>query len=63
MQGKHLRPLAQLPKAAAQCAQAGAAYGKCIGARYQDVDKGMCAAEFQAFRQCVTQAMKRPARP
>ncbi|KAK4335748.1 hypothetical protein RTBOTA2_004501 [Rhodotorula toruloides] len=51
MQGRNLRPLAQLPKAAAQCAQAGAAYGKCIGARYQDVDKGMCAAEFQAFRQ------------
>uniref|UniRef100_A0A0K3C744 Uncharacterized protein n=1 Tax=Rhodotorula toruloides TaxID=5286 RepID=A0A0K3C744_RHOTO len=62
MQGRNLRPLAQLPKAAAQCAQAGAAYGKCIGARYQDVDKGMCAAEFQAFRQCVTQAVS-PALP
>lgn len=44
------------------CNSQGAAYGKCIGARYQDVDKGMCAAEFQAFRQCVTQAVS-PALP
>ena len=29
------------------------AYGKCIGANYQDVSKGMCAEEFKAFKDCV----------
>ena len=28
-------------------------YGKCIGARYNEVSKGMCEAEFQAFKDCV----------
>ncbi|KPV74434.1 uncharacterized protein RHOBADRAFT_65264 [Rhodotorula graminis WP1] len=53
-----LRPLAKLPKAAAACAEAGAAYGKCIGARYQEVERDMCQREFAAFRQCVAEQMK-----
>ncbi|TNY24402.1 hypothetical protein DMC30DRAFT_387299 [Rhodotorula diobovata] len=53
-----LRPLAKLPQAAAACAQAGATYGKCIGARYQEVERDMCAREFAAFRQCVLEQMK-----
>ena len=28
-------------------------YGKCIGANYTDVSKGMCAEEFRAFKECV----------
>ncbi|BGP41302.1 hypothetical protein JCM10449v2_005279 [Rhodotorula kratochvilovae] len=46
---RRYRPFAQLPKAAAACAEAGAAYGKCIGARYQDVERDVCAREFAAF--------------
>ncbi|BGP17517.1 hypothetical protein JCM10213v2_005550 [Rhodosporidiobolus nylandii] len=53
------RPLAALPKAAAKCAEQGTLYGKCIGARYQDVERGMCAKEFEAFRACLVQAMKK----
>jgi hypothetical protein len=29
------------------------AYGKCIGQSYQEVSKGMCEAEFRAFKECV----------
>lgn len=29
------------------------AYGKCIGKSYQEVSKGMCDAEFRAFKECV----------
>ncbi|GAA5953591.1 hypothetical protein JCM21900_003355 [Sporobolomyces salmonicolor] len=53
------RPLAKLPQAVASCAELGAAYGKCISARYQDVERGMCNAEFEAFRKCVGEAMKK----
>lgn len=30
------------------------AYGKCIGANYLEVSKGMCSEEFAAFKECVT---------
>ncbi|POY75301.1 hypothetical protein BMF94_1672 [Rhodotorula taiwanensis] len=53
------KPLSVLPKAAAQCAEAGRAYGKCIGARYMDVERGMCEREFVQFRQCMVEAMKK----
>ncbi|GAA5930000.1 uncharacterized protein JCM15063_004687 [Sporobolomyces koalae] len=53
------RPLAKLPQAVAACAEAGAAYGKCIGAKYQEVEPNMCQAEFQAFKLCVSKAMKK----
>lgn len=29
------------------------AYGKCISTSYTDVSKGMCEAEFKAFKECV----------
>ncbi|GAA5999401.1 hypothetical protein JCM5350_006761 [Sporobolomyces pararoseus] len=51
------RPLAKLPQAVASCSQAGAAYGKCIGAKYQEVEPGMCQAEFTAFKECVSKAV------
>ncbi|BGP49454.1 hypothetical protein JCM10450v2_005345 [Rhodotorula kratochvilovae] len=59
---RRYRPFAQLPKAAAACAEAGAAYGKCIGARYQDVERDVCAREFAAFRQCVLEQLLRSLR-
>ncbi|KWU43766.1 hypothetical protein RHOSPDRAFT_34743 [Rhodotorula sp. JG-1b] len=45
------KPLAALPQAAAQCAEAGRAYGKCIGAKYMDVERGMCEREFVQFHE------------
>ncbi|BGP56359.1 hypothetical protein JCM8202_000365 [Rhodotorula sphaerocarpa] len=53
------KPLSALPKAAAQCAETGRAYGKCIGARYMDAERGMCEREFVHFRQCMLEAMKK----
>lgn len=32
-------------------------YGKCIGARYTDVERGMCEQEFQAFKKCMLEAV------
>ncbi|SGZ31921.1 BQ5605_C042g12042 [Microbotryum silenes-dioicae] len=31
------------------------AYGKCIGVKYTEVERGMCEKEFQAFKACVAQ--------
>lgn len=31
----------------------GLVYGKCIGARYTDVERGMCDKEFQSFKKCM----------
>lgn len=84
------KPLAALPQAAAQCAEAvsflvplalrpfhhrvtgpcrvltislslgekGRVYGKCIGAKYMDVERGMCEREFVQFRQCMVEAVR-----
>ncbi|ORY38105.1 hypothetical protein BCR35DRAFT_311527 [Leucosporidium creatinivorum] len=53
------RPLAQLPTAFAACSAQSIAYGKCIGASYTDVERGMCEQEFRAFKACVKEAIKR----
>lgn len=36
----------------------GRAYGKCIGAKYMDVERGMCDREFVQFRQCMVEAVR-----
>ncbi|GHJ88501.1 hypothetical protein NliqN6_4903 [Naganishia liquefaciens] len=51
--------LKRLAKASKSCASQSLAYGKCVGASYLDVSKGMCEKEFQAFKQCVQQQMGR----
>ena len=38
--------------------QQGRAYGKCIGAKYMDVERGMCEREFVQFRQCMVEAVR-----
>ncbi|RCH80326.1 hypothetical protein CU098_004056 [Rhizopus stolonifer] len=43
----------------ASCPVQAAAYGKCITSNYKNVTKEMCQVEFQAFKQCVQQAMKK----
>ncbi|SCZ87743.1 BZ3500_MvSof-1268-A1-R1_Chr2-3g05211 [Microbotryum saponariae] len=69
------RPLQRYPTAFAACATQLAdrrqhtytslpstqamAYGKCIGAKYTEVERGMCEKEFQAFKACVAQHVKR----
>ncbi|KAN0065353.1 hypothetical protein ACQY0O_001189 [Thecaphora frezii] len=54
-----LHPVRTLASAAAQCAAPAKAYGTCIAASYENVDKHMCQAEFQAFKACVQEKMKR----
>lgn len=33
------------------------AYGQCISASYNDVNKDMCKVPFEAFKACVTKAV------
>lgn len=49
--------LASLAKGVGSCPSQAAMYGKCITANYKDVHKDMCQKEFQAFKQCVQQAV------
>ncbi|GAB7337816.1 hypothetical protein MBLNU457_4222t1 [Dothideomycetes sp. NU457] len=37
----------------------GAAYGKCVVAEYQNVQKGMCAQEFMRLKDCYLAAAKK----
>lgn len=46
-------PLKKLVASSKSCAEQSLAYGRCVGARYMDVSKGMCQEEFMAFKQCV----------
>ncbi|GMF06043.1 unnamed protein product [Ambrosiozyma monospora] len=43
----------QLMGATAQCATQSTAYGQCILKHYENINKDVCAAEFQVFKQCV----------
>ncbi|ORY30352.1 hypothetical protein BCR39DRAFT_529326 [Naematelia encephala] len=56
---KDTQPLKSLAKASQSCSAPGMAYGKCIGAKYTEVSKGMCEAEFQAFKDCVQKSFGR----
>lgn len=53
------RPAAKLMQASAQCAELGAAYGNCVLATYNNMNKDSCKKEFDAFRSCVSKSLKR----
>lgn len=54
-----VRPAARLMKASSQCAELGAAYGNCVLATYNKMNKDTCKKEFDAFKTCVTKNLKR----
>lgn len=56
---KRTQGIAGLAKGVATCPAQATAYGQCILANYKDATKDMCQKEFQAFKSCVQQAMKR----
>ncbi|RSH83371.1 uncharacterized protein EHS24_007051 [Apiotrichum porosum] len=56
---KDKQPLKTLARASQSCAKQSLVYGACIGKSYQEVHKDMCAAEFQAFKDCVQKAVGR----
>uniref|UniRef100_V9LJG6 NADH:ubiquinone oxidoreductase complex assembly factor 8 n=1 Tax=Callorhinchus milii TaxID=7868 RepID=V9LJG6_CALMI len=48
------------PRCVAACAEDAALYGRCVAAaasRGQELKKDACAAEFQALKNCFTQAV------
>jgi hypothetical protein len=54
-----VRPLEKFAKAAAQCTAEAAAYGKCVVADYNAVQKDMCAKEFMRLKDCYLIAAKK----
>ena len=52
---RDLQPVMTLGRSAAQCASQSKAYGQCILAQYEAVDRGMCEKEFMEFKACVQQ--------
>ncbi|KAL6752567.1 hypothetical protein V8C86DRAFT_2718268 [Haematococcus lacustris] len=44
------------------CAEQAAAYGACLKASLPEVERGMCAKEFAALRQCFAAAAKAAAK-
>ncbi|TIA88738.1 hypothetical protein E3P99_02428 [Wallemia hederae] len=53
----HTSPLAAMSKATATCAPVAKAYGACVASSYEDISKGVCATEFEAFKNCVTKTV------
>ncbi|ORX61459.1 hypothetical protein DM01DRAFT_1332063 [Hesseltinella vesiculosa] len=51
--------LASIAKGVATCSSTSAAYGQCVARSYKDAHKDMCAKEFDAFKKCVQEAIKR----
>ncbi|EEA25597.1 conserved hypothetical protein [Talaromyces marneffei ATCC 18224] len=47
-----VRPLEKFAQAASQCSVEAAAYGKCVVADYNAVQKDMCAKEFMRLKDC-----------
>ncbi|EED21481.1 conserved hypothetical protein [Talaromyces stipitatus ATCC 10500] len=47
-----VRPLEKLAQAASQCSVEAVAYGKCVVADYNAVQKDMCAKEFMRLKNC-----------
>lgn len=56
---KESRSVAVFAKGVAACSHQAKAYGQCITARYMDVHRDVCAKEFQAFKTCVQQSLKK----
>ncbi|KAI9483304.1 MAG: hypothetical protein EXX96DRAFT_557648 [Benjaminiella poitrasii] len=56
---KSSKGISTIAKSVASCPAQATAYGQCITMNYKDVHKDMCQKEFQAFKQCVQQAMKK----
>ncbi|PWN25826.1 hypothetical protein BDZ90DRAFT_233842 [Jaminaea rosea] len=52
---RDLQPVMTLGRSAAACASASKAYGACVLAQYEAVDKNMCEKEFREFKECVQQ--------
>ncbi|XP_073345190.1 NADH dehydrogenase [ubiquinone] 1 alpha subcomplex assembly factor 8 [Pagrus major] len=57
--------LRHFPELFAQCAEEAAVYGKCVAATTtsrQELQKDMCAKEFQALKTCFINAAKKKAK-
>ncbi|PYH99702.1 hypothetical protein BO71DRAFT_394181 [Aspergillus ellipticus CBS 707.79] len=59
MPSSRTRPIEKFARATARCSTEAAAYGKCVVADYNAVQKGMCAKEFLKLKDCYLAAAKK----
>lgn len=57
--GRHLAPLRKLGGAMGACSAQAEQYGQCMLTHYQQIERGVCQAEFAAFQACVQAHLKR----
>lgn len=56
---RHLAPLRKWGVAMGACSAQAEQYGQCMLAHYQQIERGVCDAEFAAFRACVQTHLKK----
>ncbi|PIA14781.1 hypothetical protein COEREDRAFT_24431, partial [Coemansia reversa NRRL 1564] len=56
---KARRLVLTLEKGLSNCATEATAYGKCVSANLESISKHACQAQFQSFKTCVEQTLKR----
>ncbi|KAJ2879643.1 hypothetical protein FB639_003036 [Coemansia asiatica] len=57
--GKARRLVLTLEKGLTSCAKEATAYGQCVTANIETIGKHACQAQFQAFKACAQQTLKR----
>ncbi|KAJ1931117.1 hypothetical protein EC988_009893 [Linderina pennispora] len=57
--GKARRLVLQFEKGLTGCAKEATLYGQCISANIETIGKHVCDAQFQTFKGCMQQVMKR----
>lgn len=57
--GKAKRLVLTFEKGLANCASEATAYGQCISANINTIGKHTCQEQFQTFKTCVQQTMKK----
>ncbi|KAI7870828.1 hypothetical protein BDF14DRAFT_1417484 [Spinellus fusiger] len=56
---KRTKGITVLAKGVMTCSSQASVYGRCITNSYKDVQKDMCLKEFQLFKECVQQSIKK----
>ncbi|KAJ1717962.1 hypothetical protein LPJ61_007001, partial [Coemansia biformis] len=57
--GKARRLVLTLEKGLTGCAAEATAYGKCISANLDTIERHACQVQFQSFKSCVEKTLKR----
>lgn len=51
--------MAVFARSLGSCSKQATVYGRCVASKVEDVQKGLCQMEFNAFKECVQKAVRR----